>query len=310
MAEWSRRVLARESDFRFSVVTQTFPFKVLSTCLAWFCWIAPALSAQAPEDLRAELAARRIEYASQQVARIKALVDAGLEAKIRLDAAERDLEDTKDKVILDAAVAPPLSNAAGPSDDEIVAAAQRRLDRQKAWMEKIRQLIENGIAPPPNLIPADTELRIRESELASAQDLVFSKIEAASSAAIRSHKNEITVPDLENGEVEHFEGRGTFDETRDFPPIAKAFEAQFNRPLPISADGETEVHRALGFDHRGRIDVAIDPRAPQGIWLRRYLRSGQIPFYAFTSAVPGKSTAAHIHIGPGSTRLPRTASKT
>src|ERR1039458_10089916 len=82
--------------FRLSVlysslvfVTQIFPFRVLPTWLAWISWIAPAaLYAQAPVDLRAELAARRIEFASQQVARIKALVDTGVEARIRLDAGE------------------------------------------------------------------------------------------------------------------------------------------------------------------------------------------------------------------------------
>jgi hypothetical protein len=111
------------------------------------------------------------------------------------------------------------------------------------------------------------------------------------------------------GKMEHFEGLGTFDENRDLQAIEKAFEIEFNRPLPISADGQTEVHRALGFDHRGRIDVAIDPRDREGIWLRRYLRSRRIPYYAFTSAVAGKATAAHIHIGPGSNRLQRPAGK-
>jgi hypothetical protein len=291
-------------------VTQIFPFKALSTWLAWISWITPAvLFAQAPVDLRAEVAARRIEVASRQVERIKALVDSGVEAKIRLDAAERDLEDTKDKVILESAVLPLLSNEAVLPDDAIVGAAQRRLDRQKAWTEKIRILIESGIAPPSDLIPTETELHSRESDLASAQARIFAKAEAVASAARSSHKSETVPLDFENGEMEHFEGLGTFDENRDFQAIEKAFEAEFNRPLPISADGETEVHRALGLDHRGRIDVAIDPRAREGIWLRRYLRSRKVPYYAFTSAVAGKATAAHIHIGPGSNRLQRPAIK-
>ena len=104
------------SDF----VTQIFPFKALSTWLAWISWITPAvLFAQAPVDLRAEVAARRIEVASRQVERIKAMVDTGAEARIRLDAAERDLDDTKDQVILESAVPPLLSDEAGPSDDAI-----------------------------------------------------------------------------------------------------------------------------------------------------------------------------------------------
>jgi hypothetical protein len=278
--------------------------------LVWISWIGSAsLSAQAPVDLRAELAARRIEFASKQVERIKALVDTGVEARIRLDAAERDLEDTKDKVILEGAVPPLLSSANGPSDDAILAAAQRRLDRQNAWTEKIRVLMESGMAPPSDLIPTEVELLSRESDLAAAQVRAFSNVEASSWAARSSHKDQTTPLDFDIGEMEHFEGLGTFDETRDLQAIVKAFAAEFDRPLPISADGETEVHRALGFDHRGRIDVAVDPRAPEGIWLRRYLRSRKIPYYAFTSAVAGKSTAAHIHIGPASNRLQRPASK-
>ena len=285
-------------------MTQIFQVKVFSTWLAWILWITPAaFCAQAPVDLKAEVAARRIEVARRQVERIKAMVDSGAEARIRLDAAERDLEDTKDQVILEGAVPPHPSNEAGPSDDAILGAAQRRLDRQKAWTEKIRGLIESGIAPPPDLIPTDTELQGRESDLASAQARIFAKAEAAAVAARSSRKDETIPLNFGIGKMEHFEGVGTFDQTRDLQAIEKAFEAEFDRRLPISADGETEVHRALGFDHRGRIDVAIDPRAPEGIWLRRYLRSRKIPYYAFTSAVPGKATAAHIHIGPGSTRL-------
>jgi hypothetical protein len=277
--------------------------------LAWIWCITPAaLYAQAPADLKAEVAARRIEVARLQVERVKAMVDTGAEAKIRLDAAEKDLEDTKDQVILESAVPPLVSDQAGPSDDAIVEAAQRRLERQKAWAEKIRVLMESGIAPPPDLIPAETELRSRESDLASAQARIFAKAEAAASAPRSSPKDKTIPLDFEIGKMEHFEGLGTFDETRDLQVIEKAFETEFDRPLPISADGETDVHRALGFDHRGRVDVAVDPRTPEGVWLRRYLRSRKIPYYAFTSAVAGKATAAHIHIGPGSNRL-RPASK-
>jgi hypothetical protein len=86
-------------------------------------------------------------------------------------------------------------------------------------------------------------------------------------------------------------------------PLAVAFKKKFDHPLPISAEGETDLHRAMGFDHTGRVDVAVNPRDPEGVWLRRYLKSRQIPYYAFTRAIRGKATAAHIHIGTGSTRL-------
>jgi hypothetical protein len=103
--------------------------------------------------------------------------------------------------------------------------------------------------------------------------------------------------------MEHYEGDGNFDEFRQLQPLELAFASKFAHPLPISAEGETEVHRALGFDHRGRVDVAINPGAPEGVWLRQYLQSRKIPYYAFARAIRGKATAPHIHIGPGSTRL-------
>jgi hypothetical protein len=67
--------------------------------------------------------------------------------------------------------------------------------------------------------------------------------------------------------------------------------------------GETAVHRSLGFDHRGRVDVAINPDQPEGHWLLEYLVDKHIPYFAFRHAVTGKATGAHIHIGPMSTRF-------
>src|SRR5205823_9545879 len=103
--------------------------------------------------------------------------------------------------------------------------------------------------------------------------------------------------------VEHFEGSGAFVESKDLKPLEVAFAKKFDRTLPISADGETAVHRALGFDHRGRIDVAIHPDQSEGRWLLEYLVDHHIPYFAFRHAVPGKATGAHIHIGPMSTRI-------
>ena len=85
--------------------------------------------------------------------------------------------------------------------------------------------------------------------------------------------------------------------------MESAFEREFGKPLPVSAMGETAVHRALGFDHRGRVDVAVYPDTPEGIWLRNYLTTNHIPYFAFRHAVPGKATGAHIHLGPMSTHL-------
>jgi hypothetical protein len=62
----------------------------------------------------------------------------------------------------------------------------------------------------------------------------------------------------------------------------------------------------MGFDHRGRFDVAVGPSQPEGVWARRYLTEKHVTFLAFRSAVPGQATGAHIHIGPPSShRAPK-----
>jgi len=99
-----------------------------------------------------------------------------------------------------------------------------------------------------------------------------------------------------------YDGSGIFD-LSELPMISNGFEKQFHRALPISAIGETRVHEAMGLDHRNRVDVALNPDQPEGIWLRHFLEQLRVPYLAFRSAVVGAATAPHIHIGTGSTRL-------
>jgi hypothetical protein len=103
--------------------------------------------------------------------------------------------------------------------------------------------------------------------------------------------------------MERFDGNGTFTRS-EFSQIKAAFEKQFGKPLPVSADGATAVHRALGFDHSNRVDVALVPDTAEGMWLRHYLEMSAIPYYAFRTFIPGKATAAHIHIGLPSAHIP------
>ena len=99
-----------------------------------------------------------------------------------------------------------------------------------------------------------------------------------------------------------YEGTGMFTST-ERRALELAFVQKFSRPLPVSADGETALHRSFGFDHRGRVDVALAPDQPEGLWLMHYLESKGIPYFAFRTAVPRQATGAHIHLGPGSTKL-------
>jgi hypothetical protein len=102
--------------------------------------------------------------------------------------------------------------------------------------------------------------------------------------------------------AERHDGDGVFDMVI-FADVQMAFERQFGASLPVTALGQTAVHRAMGFDHSGRVDVGLNPDSAEGEWLRTYLTVKRIPFFVFRQAIPGKATGAHIHIGPASAHL-------
>jgi hypothetical protein len=188
----------------------------------------------------------------------------------------------------------------------MIGAAQRRLDRQQARIDQSKELIEKGYIPGNTTVEMLQESTRRRTtlDLAIFQGNLMRQMTSLArlerSIAETHVQADAATPE---GYMEHFEGTGKFSEARDLKPLAQAFALQFDHALPISANGETSLHRSLGFDHRGRVDVAVRPDDPEGVWLRQYLQAHKIPYYAFTQAVPGKATAAHIHIGPGSTRL-------
>lgn len=251
-----------------------------------------------------------MELAKKELARVTDLVAAGALPRVRIEEAEANLEDAKDEVILahDLYGDLPEAGATAEASAEMVAAAQRRVDRQQARLDAAQKIVAAGVAAQSYLSSFQAELTARQTSLDLAHlraHLMADRAAMKQEAAVQPVPEPLPPDDIElrfHG-MEHFEGDGVFNEFRDLPALELAFSTKFARPLPISAEGETEVHRALGFDHRGRVDVAVVPSAPEGIWLREYLQLRKIPYYAFSHAIPGKATAAHIHIGPGSTRL-------
>jgi hypothetical protein len=86
--------------------------------------------------------------------------------------------------------------------------------------------------------------------------------------------------------------------------VENFFMARFNRRLPLTAFGQSELHTRWGLDHRQGIDVGLHPDSLEGRALINFLRTEKIPFLAFRSAVPGVATGPHVHVGKGSHRLP------
>ena len=250
-----------------------------------------------------------VALAEIQLQRITGLVSVGALPRIRAQQAQEDLDDARDEAILQHTLfgdLPPKGEGMEISK-EMLAAAQRRVDRQQARLTHAREIVAAGVAAQSYLLPIEEELTIRQTslDLSRLRAHLIAQYVAQKAVPVVAANPNVAVEDMDlfaQG-MEHYEGDGAFDESRELAPLEFAFAGRFARPLPISAEGETEVHRALGFDHRGRVDVAVDPSRPEGIWLRQYLKLHRIPYYAFTHAIPGKATAAHVHIGPGSTRL-------
>lgn len=254
--------------------------------------------------------ARKTEAAETQLRQVKQLVSAGALPASRIQEATDSLADARDEEILDrtlygAVMAQDLDSSQA---EAMVDAATRRRNRQQAKLEQFQKLIGAGVIARGEVSAIEDELHMRETALSLAEHRAQLFAQIADSA--RREEAILANPAIGGTPLmEKFAGNGQFDEQKQLKPLETAFQNRFHAGLPISANGETELHRSLGFDHRGRVDVAVSPDAPEGRWLKRYLELRKIPYYAFRAAVPGQATGAHIHIGPGSTRILKAAAQ-
>ena len=237
-----------------------------------------------------------------EVARVRALVEAGAAPHLQLQKAEDAMADAQDAAILRKTIyGKDLTEA---QSDDMLAAANRRLERRKQEYAEAKKLVDAGAAarnsldaPRAEMDMASKECGLAESRAALVRELAqMASVEEALSIKLN------TEPADAHAIAERHDGDGVFDMVM-FAGVETAFERQFGEALPVSAMGDTAVHRALGFDHRGRVDVALNPDTAEGEWLRLYLSVKRIPFFVFRQAIPGKATGAHIHIGPMSTHL-------
>jgi hypothetical protein len=246
--------------------------------------------------------APEISRAKVEIEKLRSLVAAGAAPRKQLDEAEARMADAEDEAFLRTTLYG--QDLTAEQADEMIAAAERRLERRKQALESQRKLVTASVAAPLSLGSYENDVQSSEKEYALAESRANLTREIAAMARAEEDLDFKLghAPAEANSLAERFEGDGAFS-TVQFARVENAFESKFGKPLPVSALGETAVHRALGFDHRGRVDVALFPDAPEGVWLREYLVRNHIPFFAFRHAVPGKATGAHIHIGPGSQRI-------
>jgi hypothetical protein len=275
---------------------------LMSSKLAVLC-LAGAISvySQTPGE-------REFSRAQSNIEELRKQVDAGVTPRARLEQAEEALADARDAELLSRTLYGKDLTEEQSADME--AAALRRLERRKATIDKLQQIVEAGALPLRGMDGAVEDLNWARKEyelVVKRAGLVreLAEMARAEQQALEAQEDQIPAPSVGGPVMEHFEGDGSFTK-EDFKHVLLAYEKQFSKPLPISAQGETALHRSLGFDHRDRVDVALFPDAAEGLWLRHYLEVSDIPYYAFRNSVPGKATAAHIHIGPPSNRIAKS----
>ena len=92
----------------------------------------------------------------------------------------------------------------------------------------------------------------------------------------------------------------------DAAKVKEFFQSKFNKPLPLSTFGQSDLHTRWGLDHRNGMDVNLHPDSVEGRALVAFLKAESIPFLAFRGPIPGVSTGPHIHVG---NRSPRSYSR-
>ena len=264
--------------------------------------MAAILTAQKPTSMDFTLEDPSVLRARMDVDKYRILVENGTVARSVLEKAEQDLLDKQDEALI-ARAAKGLDLTAEQSS-ETIAAAERRLARRKKMLEeRVKQLAAGIIARQDVDFAQDDVNRVQsEVDWAVARGKLVKQVElmAAAEADIMAQLSSMS-PLEARKLMEHYDGKGTFT-AADRQRVESAFLLRFHHALPVSADGGSAVHRSMGFDHRGRVDVPVNPDSPDGVWLRHFLTANRIPFFAFRTAIAHKATGAHVHMGPASTR--------
>jgi hypothetical protein len=266
---------------------------------------APPLPEQTANTLQADQFDSAVIRARQVLEQVTRLVASGALPAIRLRKAQEDVQDALDGSILKKSL---YGNDMLPEQaEQMILVAQRMVFRRERALLDMQELVGAGVISRSEAEASGVNLERAKQELEWAQTRAKLVQEVAESVRLEKEIASMETqaeshPEWAGKVYTKYDGSGLFT-PGDLNILETDYLNRFAKQLPISAEGETALHRSLGFDHRGRVDVAVTPDQPEGRWLMRYLESKRIPYYAFRAAVPHQATGAHIHVGPGSTKL-------
>jgi hypothetical protein len=184
-------------------------------------------------------------------------------------------------------------------------------EQELAWAikqrEQRRELLERGIISRKEFEEKETAVARAAEKVEETRRAIVAAEQAMAEAT--SARALAGLPPLGPGGYEHvaglirYNGRTTWSLRPDTARLQEFFAARFNRPLPVSAFGQTPLHDRMGFDHQNALDVALHPDSAEGRALMEHLRTAGIPFIASWGAVAGMASGAHIHVGQPSPRI-------
>jgi hypothetical protein len=237
-----------------------------------------------------------VASAEANLRRIEVLVQEGAAPRAALETARRQLQNARNEQVLKDTLY--SGNVLPDQVPAMLRAASELRDQAAEALTAQEKLVAEGVVPPSGLERWREDLGHAERQWALAQSRAKLVEELAEMA-----RREAELAEAHQDLLERFAGKDTLSD-RDFLYIETAYYEEFSKPLPVSARGATVVHRSLGFDHRDRFDVALNPDQQEGRWLIRLLERLGVPYIPYRRAVAGKSTGAHIHVGLPSPRVP------
>ena len=189
--------------------------------------------------------------------------------------------------------------------------ALQKLDETKAadLVTKRKQLLELGVIARREVEESEAALQAAQKKIAETNqhmnevEQLMAEVLAAEQLANQPVEQEPAEIARPRTMLVRYIGHSNWWLTSDYLKVDAFFRAQYGRPLPVSAFGQTETHTRLGFDHANALDVAVHPDSLEGQALQGYLRAAGISFIAIRGAISGSATGAHLHIGAPSKRI-------
>lgn len=249
-----------------------------------------------------------IQRVKEQVARVEKLVREGGLPKLRLDEAKELLSEAEDYAVLRRTLygALKIEELTESLSTAMLESARRLVELQQKRCNRMSKMVEQGVVARTELTTLLEELDSRRKGMIEAESRVRlwgNLLDQARAEQVRQQEAEQLSAGAMAEAVDPGVGVLSSAKSRQ---LETDFERVFRKELPVSARGDTSFHRMMGFDHTGRLDVAVTPDSAEGQWLRLWLERSGVPYLAFRTAVKGQASAAHVHIGPPSSRL-RTA---